>query len=382
MAGYAFGSDPHDGLPLGEAFGSAQKDGRRCQATASLGRKRPASKMPARLFALCRVRANGRAKRRLIHNNKRARSLGPVSRSRLVAICFDPPVDKRCTTSARRADHDPPLCIGKMAGYAFGSNPPYGALQHHPIHEQPDVVCACRIVRKIRDMQDRYAGDIGDYVKFALLRHLGLGRRLGIAWYLHPDTKDGGHTKYLHEPERWRHLDQDLFDLLSKIVQRERSVEALQAASIITAIFSGARLDCSAVAIRERDARRNKWFAEVLGSLAGCNLVFADPDNGLVDDRSDRRRRADFCKKIPLAEAKALASGRTTIIYHHSTRRKGGHLAEIEYWMEQLGPCTVAVRANAYSCRTFFILNPDEEIRSRAISFSHRWSDYSVSFVG
>jgi hypothetical protein len=36
-------------------------------------------------------------------------------------------------------------------------------------------------------MQDRYAGDVGDYVKFALLRHLCPGRRLGIAWYLHPD---------------------------------------------------------------------------------------------------------------------------------------------------------------------------------------------------
>ena len=27
--------------------------------------------------------------------------------------------------SARRADRDPPSLIAKMAGYAFGSNPPY-----------------------------------------------------------------------------------------------------------------------------------------------------------------------------------------------------------------------------------------------------------------
>ena len=231
-------------------------------------------------------------------------------------------------------------------------------------------------------MQDRYAGDVGDYVKFALLRHLSPGRRLGIAWYLHPNTKDGGHTKYLREPERWRCLDHDLFDLLSKIEQRERSVEALQTASIIRAIFSGDRLDCSAAAIPERDAWQCKWFAEVLGNLAACDLVFADPDNGLVDDRIDRRRRAVFCKQIPLAEAKALASGRTAVIYHHNTRRKGGHLAEIEHWMGQLGTGTVAVRANAYTCRTFFILNPDEEIRNRAISFCRRWKDHAVSFIG
>ena len=36
-------------------------------------------------------------------------------------------------------------------------------------------------------MQDRYAGDVGDYVKFALLRHFATDHRLGVAWYLYPD---------------------------------------------------------------------------------------------------------------------------------------------------------------------------------------------------
>jgi hypothetical protein len=32
---------------------------------------------------------------------------------------------------ARRADHDPPLWVAKMPGYAFGSNPPYGLPEAH-----------------------------------------------------------------------------------------------------------------------------------------------------------------------------------------------------------------------------------------------------------
>ena len=32
----------------------------------------------------------------------------------------------RSNQLARSADHDPPLWCAKMAGYAFGSNPPYG----------------------------------------------------------------------------------------------------------------------------------------------------------------------------------------------------------------------------------------------------------------
>lgn len=38
-------------------------------------------------------------------------------------------------------------------------------------------------------MQNRYVGDIGDYVKLAILRALLPGRRLGVAWWLYPDER-------------------------------------------------------------------------------------------------------------------------------------------------------------------------------------------------
>ena len=38
-------------------------------------------------------------------------------------------------------------------------------------------------------MQDRYAGDVGDFVKYGLLRAIREGKRLGIAWYLHPNAE-------------------------------------------------------------------------------------------------------------------------------------------------------------------------------------------------
>lgn len=66
-------------------------------------------------------------------------------------------------------------------------------------------------------MEDRYAGNIGDYVKLALLRQLSAGRNLGIAWYLYPDeghNVNGRHIGYLNLPHRWRHLDPELFDAL------------------------------------------------------------------------------------------------------------------------------------------------------------------------
>ena len=114
-------------------------------------------------------------------------------------------------------------------------------------------------------MQDRYAGDVGDYVKLALLRHLsGAGRRLGIAWYLHPDTTDGGHIRYLSDPARWRHLDYKLFDALAGIAGGQRSTAALEAASVPDAIYTAERLDCTAVTYIDRDRWRHDWFKRVL----------------------------------------------------------------------------------------------------------------------
>ncbi len=55
-------------------------------------------------------------------------------------------------------------------------------------------------------MQDRYAGDLGDFLKLGLLRWLvapsfgAAPERLGVVWYLAPDEShnaDGKHVAYL-----------------------------------------------------------------------------------------------------------------------------------------------------------------------------------------
>jgi hypothetical protein len=90
-------------------------------------------------------------------------------------------------------------------------------------------------------MQNRYAGDIGDFVKLGILRALSPGYRLGVAW-LFPDEehkKDGRHICYLDQPLQWRHFDPQLFDALGEIVSSsQRDVRALEAANILAyAIF-------------------------------------------------------------------------------------------------------------------------------------------------
>ena len=53
-------------------------------------------------------------------------------------------------------------------------------------------------------MQNQFVGDIGDYAKYALLRRLSVGRKLGVAWYLHPDSGAGGNfIQYLDNLNAW-----------------------------------------------------------------------------------------------------------------------------------------------------------------------------------
>lgn len=234
-------------------------------------------------------------------------------------------------------------------------------------------------------MQDRYAADISDYVKLALLRYLSAGRKLGVAWYLFPGedhNADGKHTTYLNYPERWRRLDPDLFEALGSVVATSRSIAALEASGTLDATFSREQLTSASLLAPDRPQWRTGWFSRVLSDLKKANLIFADPDNGLVDDSAQRRRQKNFGKQIPLSEARALAHGRTAVIYHHNTRRAGGHNAEVDHWIKQLGDSTIAIRANAYSCRTLFIINPDRDMIERAKSFCEKWAGHRVKFHG
>lgn len=229
-------------------------------------------------------------------------------------------------------------------------------------------------------MQDRYAGDVGDFVKLGLLRALSPGRRLGVAWYRYSGERhngDGRHIAYLDQPQRYQCLDPALFSHLRSMTEDARSINSLLPV-LGDAISSDESVDSSMISPRERRSWRSAWFKRVVDRLSPCNLVFADPDNGIIDDADWRRGRAKFGKQMPLSEVQELVEGRCALIYHHNTRRRGGHDAEVDHWLGEVGMPGVAVRATAYSPRTFFVLNPCEEIEARIEAFCQQWAVLKV----
>ena len=125
---------------------------------------------------------------------------------------------------------------------------------------------------------------------------------------------------------------------------------------------------------------RKQWFENGLNYLQNCDLVFADPDNGLCDDDRYKCGQKASWKRIPLKEVSAVAKDRTAIIYHHNTRYKGGHEQEIRDWCDKLESDTIALRWRARSNRTFFIINPKSDVISSAQEFCKDWGEKAEFF--
>jgi hypothetical protein len=214
-------------------------------------------------------------------------------------------------------------------------------------------------------MQDRYAGDIGDFGKLALLRSLSPGRKLGVCWYFctgrGETNNDGKHTKYLQQPGRFRALDPELFDALQKLTQGERAVEALEKARLLTEpIWHREPVPC--------DSARDEWFRKMQKKVDQCSLVFADPDNGIA-------RSGVTPKHISVDEIRELRrEERALLVYHHQTRMRGGATIEARYLALRVDirPIDV-VRIKSYSSRLYFLFGADDELRARLHKFAKRW---------
>ena len=237
-------------------------------------------------------------------------------------------------------------------------------------------------------LQDQYVGDIGDYAKYGLLRALlaGSEAKLGVNWHLHPDEerkRDGRFVEYLDKRDEWSRHDCELFNVLAAIVREDRrGVGAIEAPGVLrNAVFAGHEMNnYKCVSKVERRKFREDWLSEVKVKLKDCDIVFADPDNGLYDASEPDWSDDTMWKRILLSEAKSLAEdgngcSRTLIIYHHNTRRKGGHAKEVGFWKAKLGADTLAVRWRGRSPRTFFVVNPRPRMCALLNNFMAGWNE-------
>ena len=216
-------------------------------------------------------------------------------------------------------------------------------------------------------MQDRYAGDIGDFGKYGLLRALcgadehGPALKLGVLWYRVPNEEgknDGRIIGYLNPPDdRLRQCDVPLFDSLRHLVKTDqRSVAQVQIGGILPA---GTKFFERDVPRGSRD--RQRWLHAGHRMVEGADLVFVDPDNGLrsrgVDSSRTSVKHTYYDELRPLWDR-----NQSVVVYQHATRHKGGFtklIADLRVNLrEQTGgaPDPIVLRWRRRQARAYFIL--------------------------
>jgi hypothetical protein len=180
-------------------------------------------------------------------------------------------------------------------------------------------------------MQNRYVGDIGDYGKYALLRHL-CGHppdrlmRLAVVWCLFPDetaTNDGRHVSYLKDAG-FAALEPDLYEILRSIVwENRRQIASVAESGYLparTVFFDNPVIENFRAAPRERLRHRDSWIQDCLRQTSDCDLVFLDPDNGL-EVKSIAKHQIRAGKYVYWDElTRFWERGDALLVYHHLNR--------------------------------------------------------------
>ena len=181
-------------------------------------------------------------------------------------------------------------------------------------------------------MQNRYTGDVGDFGKLGLLRQLSrAGMSIGVNWYLTTDEThngDGRHIRYLKN-DAFRACDEQLWSALGKIVDTgKRQVSALERPDILQASFYSQVLDFAGANKAERQILRREWHNAAMDKLRACDIVFADPDNGLIVPSAEGTPKSNKFV-LPFELSEYYRAGASVIYYQHKARRPD------EFYVEQ-----------------------------------------------
>ncbi len=142
---------------------------------------------------------------------------------------------------------------------------------------------------------------------------------------LTPDDyrSDGHRILYLSEPEKWRHFDAPIFDLLrTHVIERQhREVRAIEEAALVP--------NCSFFPeiIPVETTPREEFMGRFLMDYQHADLMFFDPDNGL-EVKSVPYGKKNCSKYLYYSEVEnAVSRGHSVLIYQHLSPRSRGALA-------------------------------------------------------
>ena len=190
-------------------------------------------------------------------------------------------------------------------------------------------------------MKEQYVGDIGDFGKVLILKHLaGLGFKVGINWVLteNDDRNDGKHRDYV-DRVKYRGVnclcccDEEIFEKIIPLAKKEKNGRRIEDLENLIRGFSPKvvfypRSRIYLVKGSERRNLDNEAYNELKPDFA--DLVFFDPDNGIDNNNGTSSQH------VYISDMKRYWNrGQSLLIYHHLGKHKS-HEKQIQEKVELL----------------------------------------------
>jgi len=185
-------------------------------------------------------------------------------------------------------------------------------------------------------LQNRYTGDIGDFGKFLLLKHLFADDPIATIWYLYPDESnntDGSHTVEEGNIRVYQHchtLDPIMSERFNTFHQETlRHVELFETYPVLP---NGRYF--KEIILGEGDAYRKAWLERSLAFIqeTHSSVVCLDPDNGIEPSSMAKLslfKQGKYATYEEIEHFFTLISVKHLVIYQHF-HRQCSHEAQMQ----------------------------------------------------
>lgn len=218
-------------------------------------------------------------------------------------------------------------------------------------------------------MQSRYTGDIGDFGKFLLLKHLFPHQPIATIWYLYPGEShntDGRYTVEEGNTTIYRNcyaIDPHMSNIFNTIHSSfERHIDLFETFDVLN---NGCYF--SEEVLGKREDYRIQWLERAVAFVKNqqCSVVCLDPDNGIEPSSMKKLsilKQGKYAKYAEIEQFFALERVDHVVIYQHFNRLKK-HEEQMKFAKEKFemlykGRAKVnIIRHNPVQARFYIILS-------------------------
>ena len=165
-------------------------------------------------------------------------------------------------------------------------------------------------------MQQRYLGDIHDFQKFVFVKFLSctFKQKIGLNWYLVDPKKIGkkevnkkdGEKRYFLKKNEFKTIDRKIYDEFVKLKSKKsRNINTFTQNTHMGQYVSFYNKKIPLL-------NREKWVLDSLNFFKENDIIFLDPDNGLLKNKKSKKASLKY---VLLSEIESYLSNKKTVIF-------------------------------------------------------------------